>query len=896
MTPALAGPVPGGRRALPLAVLLGGLVAAHSLLETARDSLFLSGEPITRLPWLYLAIAAVVLPVTQLQSVAGRRRGGSGVLLATLLCSATLTLGFWASAERSLAVDALYVWSALFASIAFVQFWLVAVESFEVGEAKRVFAFVAAGGLVGAVAGNALARLVLAIEPPRALLLGSAVLMIGAAGLLRTIASRPSPSSDPGAEVPVLGALPRQLRNDRYFRLLALLAVLPALSAIFIDFLFKATVAVHTTRAAIPTTVANAYLAQSAVALLVELLVARLLLRKTGVTRTLLLLPFGLLAVGAGFLVAGGLLLALALRVVDSGLRPSLNKVGTELLYLPVSPAHRRVLKPSIDALGQRGGQALGSLALLAMLPLGRATTWVTGALLLATVAWIWVVHALRPLYLQRFQEQLGGGRTIVQPPDLDLASAEILVSALGSADGGQVRASLELLAGGGRLGLIPALILYHPDPAVVRTALDLLSTAGRTDVAAMLPSLLRHSDPEVRAAAARRWLASGQQPGSLRPLLADPHPCVRSAALVALSAVPGDRTELEAMEEIVRTGTSAERRELARAIADSPREALVPLLGALFHSGNVLVRKEVLRAAQRLPLPPTLSPALVALLPDPELRDGARAALVAMGVPALDHLGDLLLDTSTPFLVDRELPAVVASFPPAVAAPLLLRRIGEPRGGTSRFRALRALNRMRRRDTTLELDRSVLHRSLAIELASAVRNRQTRLQAMGLGYSDRSPGAGAMLLDVLRSKETLAVERVFRVLQLLFPDEDIHRVYLGTSSGLTAMRGAATEVLVELLPSPLREQLLVLLGDDGPPPPARDRRRGVRQGFIVELLGSPSTMVRLLAACVAAEGAWREVLPALRLTADALADEEDRQVLLGAIARLEAGAADAHG
>jgi len=896
MTPALARAGAGGRRAVPLAVLLGTMVAAHSLLETARDSLFLAGQPISRLPWLYLAVTVVVLPVTQLQALAGRRRGGSGALLATLLGSAIITLGFWAMADGSRGVDALYVWAALFSSIAFVQFWLVAVESFEVTEAKQVFGFIAAGGLVGAVAGNALARLTLVVAAPRTLLLISAVLMIGAAGLLRVMAAPRSRAAAQDLEVPVLGALPHHLRADRYFRLLGLLALLPALSAIFIDFLFKATVAAHTTRAQIPATVATAYLVQSAVALGVEVLVARLLLRRTGVTRTLLLLPFGLLAVGAGFFVAGGLVLALALRVVDAGLRPSLNRVGTELLYLPVSPAHRRLLKPSIDALGQRGGQALGSLALLALLPLTRATTWVSGALVATTLGWIWVVHALRPLYLQRFEGQLGGGRTLFHPPQLDLASAEVLVSALGSPDAGQVLASLELLAGGGRLGLIPALILYHPDPVVVRAALEILATAGRPDVATMLPALLRHADPEVRAAAARRWLASGQDAGPLRPLLTDPHPCVRSAALVALGAVLGSRAELETMATIVRVGTSEEQRELARAIADSPREALTPLLARLFESGEVVVRKEVLRAAQQLPLPRRVLPVLVGLLPDCELRDGARAALVAMGTPALEHLGDRLHDATTPVLVDRELPAAVAEFPPGAAAPFLLRRIGEPRGGTSRFRSLRALNRMRQRDPGLELDRAVLDRTLSIDLAAAHRSRETRLQAMDLGYSDRSGGAGAMLLDVLRSKETLAVERVFRVLQLLFPEQGLQRVYVGTRSGRTAVRGAATEVLVELLPSPSLEQLLGLLADEAP------SRRGVapaaheRQRFIVGLLRSSSTMVRLLAACVAAESGSVEVLPALRVAAGELADEEDHQVLLSAIDRLEGGAAHAHG
>ncbi|HET6981508.1 MAG TPA: HEAT repeat domain-containing protein [Myxococcaceae bacterium] len=896
MTRTLAVPVPGGRRAFVLALLLGVLVAAHTLLETARDSLFLSGQPVSRLPWLYLAVTAVVLPITQLQSLTGRRRGGSGALLATLLCSIVLTLAFWVCVGHSRGVDALYVWSALFASIAFVQFWLVAVESFEVSEAKQVLGFVAAGGLVGAVMGNAVARLVLIAIPPRGLLLISAVLMIGAATLLRLTSSsaRPPPQD---TEVPVLRALPHHLWTDRYFRLLGLLALLPAVSAIFIDFLFKATVAAHTTAAQVPATVANAYLAQSVVALVVELVVARVLLRRAGVTRALLLLPLGLLAVGGGFLVVGGLAMALALRVVDSGLRPSLNRVGTELLYLPISPARRRLLKPSIDALGQRGGQALGSVVLLALLPLARATLWVSAVLLVATVGWIWVVHTLRPLYLQRFREQLGGGWGSARPPQLDLGAAEVLLGALGSPDRNQVLAALDLLSRGGRLGLIPALILYHPDAAVVRAALGILAGAGRPDVAAMLPGLLRHSDPEVRTAAAERWLDSGQDPESLRPLVADPHPRVQAAALVALSTLPSSEPELATMAAITRSGEPEERRELARAIADAPRDSLVPLLARLFDTEDIVIRREVLRAARRLPLPSRLLPALVRLLTDFELRGGARAALEAMGPPALEHLGQRLLDPSTPYLLDRELPAAVACFPSAQAAPHLLQRIGEPRGGASRFRSLRELNRLRRADPSLELDRALLERALGIELASALRNRQVHLQAVDLGISGQAASEhGALLLDMLLSRETLAVERAFRVLQLLFPDEALERVYLGTRSSRAAVRGAAIEVLVELLSSPWREQVLGLLTDPivrptGPSRPDPEQRRRL----LAVLLGSSSPIVRLVTARIVAENGWVEALPALQAAAADL-DGEELQVVLGAIASLEGGGAHAHG
>jgi len=367
--------------------------------------------------------------------------------------------------------------------------------------------------------------------------------------------------------------------------------------------------------------------------------------------------------------------------------------------------------------------------------------------------------------------------------------------------------------------------------------------------------------------------------------------------ALVALSAVPGSEAELETMTAVAGAGTLEERRELARAIADSWRDSLAPLLAPLFESADDSVRREVLRAARQWALPRSFLPALVGLLPDPRLRVDAQAALVTMGATALEQLGALLLDPDVSVIIERELPAAIASFPPAMASPLLLRRIGEPRGGASRFRSLRALNRLRRADPTLALDRSLLERALALELSSALRGQQKRLQALTLGISDQPmTGAGALLLDVLRSKETFAVERAFRVLQLLFPDHELERVYLGARSDRPAVRGAATEVLVELLSSPTREQLLGLLADGtsipGPVPRAAPEQRG---RLLAGLLGSRSKIVRLLTARIAAEEGWVDVLPALEAAASQLSGD-DLEVVQGAIARLEHAGVRAHG
>jgi hypothetical protein len=229
------------RRALPYAALLFLLVGAHGLLETARDGLFLVEQPITRLPWLYLAVTAGVLVLTPVQ----RRLWGGRLHVAlplTLFAAAAVTLGFWAFAAARSTVLGFYVWTALFSSLVFVQFWLTADEAFSVDEAKRAFGFIAAGGLLGASSAPA----------PR-----------GSPSTGPT--PEPSSSSPPGhrrrrrsgpggdqGQLPGAGgpagddrrrAMPGYVKRDPYLRLLAVLALLTAASATLIDYLFKAAVA-----------------------------------------------------------------------------------------------------------------------------------------------------------------------------------------------------------------------------------------------------------------------------------------------------------------------------------------------------------------------------------------------------------------------------------------------------------------------------------------------------------------------------------------------------------------------------------------------------------------------------------------------------------------------------
>ena len=278
-----------------------------------------------------------------------------------------MTLAFWTFAAARSTVLGFYVWTALFSSLVFVQFWLTADEAFSVDEAKRAFGFIAAGGLLGAVSGTGVARIALDFTDPRTLLLISAGATVAGAGLALVAAKGGCQGPEVQPEMTAARAMPGYVKRDPYLRLLAVLALLTAASATLIDYLFKAAVAGSIAPERIPRLVANVYLGQSALALVVELVLVGLLLRSSGVTRSIALLPLVVLAGATGYAVGAGLVAMLVLKTLDGGLRPSLYRVGTELLFLPIGPAERRVVKPSIDTLGQRGGQALASVLLLAL-------------------------------------------------------------------------------------------------------------------------------------------------------------------------------------------------------------------------------------------------------------------------------------------------------------------------------------------------------------------------------------------------------------------------------------------------------------------------------------------------------------------------------------------------
>src|SRR6185503_11941122 len=166
---------PGERRGAVAAFLtLFGILAAHTLLETGRDALFLARLPPSQLPWVYLAMALLAVGLSQFHGL-NRRRGYALPLM--LLGFSAGTMGLWLLGrfDDPWTLRALYVWTGLVGTVTGVQFWLMLGELYTVTQAKRVYKLIGAGAVLGAVAGAAVAREVAQRFSAENLVLASAV-------------------------------------------------------------------------------------------------------------------------------------------------------------------------------------------------------------------------------------------------------------------------------------------------------------------------------------------------------------------------------------------------------------------------------------------------------------------------------------------------------------------------------------------------------------------------------------------------------------------------------------------------------------------------------------------------------------------------------------------------
>jgi len=843
-------------------------IAAHTIMETARDTLFLSELPVDRLPWAYLCIAALALVagggISRLTHSLPRGR----TLTVTLLAVAGVSAGFWymSTGRPPELLFALYVWTGLAASLVTLQLWLRAGSAFDVSRAKRVFTVIGAGALAGATLGAAIASVVLQFTGPRILILVGA-LLFAAAALVNHLWGHAEipPVSAPADGEESTGQL---LRRDPYLWRLLLLTIVATVVVTGLDYVFKSVVAASIARPRIGPFLARYQTLVNASALVFQLVLAPRVIQSAGVIGALVVLP-AVIMLGTGATAAfGGLAWILVAKAADGTMRHSLDRAGNEILHLPLAETVREHWKAVTTGLGQRGGQALASVALLVAVSVGASNQMIASALAVLAAVWLASVVALRPLYVGRFREQLrtfkvGAHGTL---PPLDVPSLEILMAALGSSDDAEVVAALDMLEAYERQHLVSPLLVHHPSRSVALRAVMLLADSPRTDLPRLIERALTHPDGEVRAAVLRLRTAKAPDEALLRRHLRDDMPAVRCAALVGLIAagfLKGREAE-DALHELVATVTPDACPTLARALVDLPSALARPLARELRCNPDPRFGVAVARALAAEPDPIFLE-TLVELLADREARTYARAALVALGDAALERLVRALEDRDTRTAVRLHLPRTISRFATARAAAILVAQLLREYDHRVRYKILRGLGRMRADDPALAVDEEKLHEAAEMFLTRAAMLLTHRVAWEALAAAGTVPPSRDLLPALLENKERRALEAVFRILHILEPNAEYDLVSRGLAAADPRAHAGGREILENVLRGPLAPALLAMTDSLAP---------AARLAAFVETYDFPDARAMLAAAEVDDQPALLAYLISLRADPNTLLRE----------------------
>jgi ATP:ADP antiporter, AAA family len=806
----------------------------YYILKPLRSGLFLKNFPANQLPYALFLTALVAGTLATL--IFKLHRHVSLIKLMTginVIIIVTLFYFRWAMGrDIGYLPYVYYVYVQIVSVLSTAQFWLLAGYIYDNLQSKRIFPLLGLGAIVGAMAGSFIPGFLSAHLNTQAMLM-ICILVCALLILLSQLAWR---FRRPGADRVETRKfeeskdraidLLRLAFGSRHLSLMILLIFLTLIASQISDWQLNAAsqaayehLPKDQMESAINELWGRFYFFTNIVGMLMQATLSGFVVRRFGISAAILFLPASLFLTSIGVFLLPTLSMAALCLGSNSVFRYSINRVGLELLYLPLAPEARKKVKLFIDVFVDRLGRAVAGVIILAMtgavFTLGLRGT--SAAIMLFCAACIVVCLMLRSSYVGAFRQKLARHEvdlTEIHRYVNDPASVQLLTTALESR---QERN-----------------ILY---------ALRLLRSIGGVDFADKLLPLTEHTSPLVRAEAARTLAAlPDAQWAAAERMLADSSDAARDAAveyicLRAATAAPGR------IQSLLQHDQMQVRKAAARCLAENPAIAFQPSLelvrdwmgrkepganatriAAAYLASRLRAREAVplLRSCLEDPDPEVVTAAVLAagkaghldlaidiahLLTTRRLRPTVREALVSFGSRIAGMLGDMLADPQHDIELRREIPWILSRIPTQRSAEVLVDSLGE-NDRLLKYRIVKALNRLHEQRPELPIPREAVQAHIYAEA-------KVYYETLCIHQSLSSSADGnsrALLVRSLHEHLDEYLEIIFRLLGLHYSQRDIYSAYRAMKEQKADARATAIEFLDSILQKDLKSILLPLL------------------------------------------------------------------------------------
>src|SRR5690606_4805223 len=399
------------------------VLTALMILRPAREALGLQSG-IESVRWLFVGTAVITLLVNPLFGLLVSRLRRLYFITATYLFFGTSLVVFFLImilAPEVIGVttgQVFYVWYSVFNLFVTMVFWALMADRFSYDQGKRLFGLIAVGGTCGAIFGPWLSSvLAKPLGTPALLLVSAGFLLLALAAcwaVTRTGTDRALGGSAAGVarasaqeeQEPIGGSAwqgGRAVIRSRYLLGIASYVVIVAIMATMIYFTRLQMVAALDEGLDQRTAMfARIDLITQAVTLLLQAVVAGHLMKRLGVSVTLVLLPLTAALGFVGLALVGSLAVLIALESAFRAVQRALMRPARETLFTVVGREDKYKAMAFIDTFVYRGGDVMGAQleGLLGRLGMGMAA-------IVSVVVPLALVWAALGIWLGRVQQRM---------------------------------------------------------------------------------------------------------------------------------------------------------------------------------------------------------------------------------------------------------------------------------------------------------------------------------------------------------------------------------------------------------------------------------------------------------------------------------------------------------
>jgi len=808
------------------------LMVVLYFLKPARDSLFLTENGPLELPFVYILLAVVSIPVTQFLTSVMSRYAVRYVLMWSLgfLAINLLVLRWLFHLQAEWVFMAFYVWVGIFGILVISLFWLLANAVFKAAQAKRVFSFLTLGAILGAIAGSEASSLTvswLGLSTEN-LLYVCIVLLILAISILYFISTDVSPQNDehkPDSEGANSSTLKAALKvvQSRYQLTVALMIGLAMIATTFTDYQFKAIAFdVYPETTNLTSFLGRFYAGISLASLGIQVLLSTQIIKKLGLSGAVLFRPASMMIGAVLMAVEPVLASVVVLNGFDGATRYSIDKTGRELLFLPLSQHTKEQTKVFIDIFVDRFSRGIGGLLLMGFIfVLNWSVGLITWVVITLLAAWIFLGIRAKKGYVEKFrnavQKQLIGTDSMALNLN-ESTTYSVIQEALNSNNDNQVLHTLHLLENSNTDKIAKDLrpLLNHQNREIKLQTLKLLQGVQGTNFVEEISDLLVDEDPEIRLETIYYLCQhTSKDPTSvIKSYLAQDDYKLKSAAFGCASKHGGKATDLvdqKFFDELLdKTGKDAVviKAQIADALGyinDDKDNISQKYLTRLLQDEHPSVVRKTIASMGRLQNDRFI-PILIQKLKNSTFRIQIRKALAGFGSDYLILYKDRFFNQDLAAEIRKSIPGIFSYLPEQSAVDHLQDMLAVERP-TLRYHVIKALNKVIRQRPVLALDRTVIGGTIETETKSFY-----ELLKVKLVLPENNPNQ--ILKQALDEKMGQATERIFRLLGLIYDSQDMYGTYLTLQSISSDKRSAAVEFLDNILQEQER-RLVVPLVDD---------------------------------------------------------------------------------